>query len=615
MVANLVQFARELKNQIPIEQVIGDSIPNLRRVGRNYKGLCPFHDEKTPSFHVNPEMGIYKCFGCQASGDVIKFVQEFEKIDFRLAVESLARRFNVPIPEFEREQTGEQRDEAERTRQTLLAVCKLAEAWFIGQLWNHAAAGAAREYLHSRGLSDQQIRDYRLGFAPAEYEAFLREAKRRGYSAARVAEAGLAIQKDNGRFMDRFRNRIIFPITDPAGQVVAFGGRLMEGEGPKYLNSSDSPIFHKGKLLYGLASAREAIRDEKKVILLEGYMDWIALHSHGLRNALAGLGTAFTEDHARYLRRITAEVVLHYDGDEAGQNASYKAAAFLLAQGLKVRVADLPADDDPDSFIRKNGADASRALLENAKPAMDFFLERAMRSFPTTKPEGKSEAVEFLSPLLSAIRDPVLNDAYLHRTAGRFGLDAAVLRKALAKRKGDRVGDDSASQKPAASRAEAIDRCELGLLHLLLFHVERLEFFERIDAALFAHELTRALFNKIWEKAQDIREGESRPENWLVISSSDEEKTLLTEILFLESRLAGGEFKIPEGSLGEDRIARSVEELRIQLRRKRSRQDRAAQRARTTSSGFEDNRDLKAAIHHVGELVVQEHNAHFGDGD
>lgn len=449
MAANLVEFAQDLKNRLSIEQVIGDVLPSLRRAGRTWKANCPFHDEKTPSFNVSPERGFYHCFGCGVSGDAIKFVMEFEKVDFRMAVETLARRYRIPIPDFEKGLPAEARDERERTKDRLMAAHLAAERFFMDQLASPAGE-AARDYLAGRGLTPDQVREYRLGYAPDEWEALIRHLRGSGFAPELLVEGGLAVAREgSGRYTDRFRGRVMFPIRDGQGRVVAFGGRTLgkDERGPKYLNSADSPIFHKGRLLYGFDAAREAIREAGAAVLLEGYMDWIALHSAGVRNAVAGLGTAFGEDQARLLSRVTETVVLHYDGDAAGRKAMLRSAELLLARGLDVRVAALPDGHDPDSFVRERGLGATRELIAGAEKAIDHFTTDALARFPFASPEGKAAIVDHLAPLLLAISDPVLRAGYVQRTAARVGLDAATFERGLAARR--KRGHDLPSASPS----------------------------------------------------------------------------------------------------------------------------------------------------------------------
>ena len=362
---SLRDFVEQVKDAIPLDQLVAEHVPSLTRAGMNFKGLCPFHNEKTPSFHVKPDMGFYHCFGCGAHGDHLTFVQEMEKIDFKLALEQLARRAGMQMPAlgFGDRPTPDDQRRLDQLRE----LCNWAEEFFIEQLRAHERGGLARDYLRGRGLSEEQVREYRLGYAPAGWDVLIKAAERRGWKPETLVEAGLAVHhEDTGNMTDRFRDRVIFPIADRVGQTVAFAGRLIEDrEGaPKYINSADTPIFHKSDLLYGLRDAREAIRKTGEVTLLEGYMDWIAMHRHGLGNVLAGMGTALTEQQARMLRGMTGRVNLLYDGDEAGRKAMLRGAQLLLRQGLDVRAAVLPAEHDPDSYLQAEGTQAMRELVE-----------------------------------------------------------------------------------------------------------------------------------------------------------------------------------------------------------------------------------------------------------
>lgn len=590
MPANLVEFAQELKRQVPIEQLLADYLPSLQKRGKSYKALCPFHEEKTASFHVHPEFAFYHCFGCHARGDAIKFVQEFEKIDFRLAVERIAKRFGIPVPEFDTRRSPEERDAAHRRREILQAICRLAEEFYIAQLKTHSKGKAAVEYLQSRGLIPDQIQHYRLGFAPPSYEAFLDFAGSRGYKPESVAEAGLAIQKDSGGFIDRFRNRIMFPIADQHGEVVAFGGRLMDGEGPKYLNSADTPLFHKGKLLYGLVHSREAIREQNRAILLEGYMDWIALHSHGIKNVVAGLGTAFTDDQARLLRRMTQETVLLYDGDEAGQKAMFRATELLLAQGLGVRAAELPAEHDPDSFIRAEGAGAMRELIDRSPTAIDYFLDRALAVHGHATPESKTQVAEALMPLVAAIKDPILKESYLNHLASQLSLSVSTLHEAIQRKQraprrrpepleGSEADDETGhAEALSAVRPAGIpfDRMECYLLHFMIGNIGRWDLFCDLDDDLIQDGSLKLLFSKVHAAARAVESGQSPPEDWFNLCNSDAETVAMDYILSLGGILASGELRQGYESFDAEQLTEEFHQTVSRLRRRRMQRERTS---------------------------------------
>jgi len=627
---NLVEFAQELKRQVPIDQLIGEYVPSLQRRGSSIKALCPFHEEKTPSFTVNPEFGFYHCFGCGAHGTAIKFIQEFEKVDFRLAVETLARRFDVAIPEFKGQLSPEKRDEAEQRRKLLLEICRLAQKYFVHQLWNHPQGEGARAYLASRGLSDEQIKTYELGLAPAGYEAFLKVARKHGYKDSSVAEAGLASAKDRGGHIDRFRNRIIFPIHDARGDVVAFGGRLVDGEGPKYLNSADTPLFHKGQLLYGLKAARPAIRDTGRAVLVEGYMDWIALHSNGIENVVAGLGTAFGPEQARLLSRMTSEVIVLYDGDEAGQKAMFRAGEHLLGQGLSAFGAGLPADDDPDTFIRAHGAEAMQQKIADAPPVIEFFLERALERFPSGTAQDKIQAVEFLAPLLRAIPKPEHREAFASELRVRLGIhQAEVFTQGVQRGRGwgseeaPRPGrpPSAAGARPAESapggapgpnlapeglRAE--DRLQLRYLNRLVSYVEHWEYFEDADAELFTHREYVAVFTRIHATARDVREGAPPPDDWLAVCEDETERQILIRALMFEELYLSGELQKREPELSPEERAKEFQELKTRLRRLKKRRLRSEQthRFRLQPASYEEDRPHLARFVDHSKSVIRE---------
>ena len=540
------EFAQQLKGQLSIDQLVAEYVPTLAKKGSSFKGLCPFHKEKTPSFHVHPEYEFYHCFGCGAHGDLIKFVEEIEKVDFMGAIELLARRCGVTLPSF---RPGVERSEADEQHRALLReVCAWGEEFFIQQLESHPRGRIAREYLHRRGLTDEEIAHYRLGYAPEGWDTLLRTAAARSWREETVAEAGLASRKESGGFLDRFRDRVMFPIEDRQGQVVAFAGRLLndEIEAAKYINSAETPIFKKGQLLYGIARSREAIRDRESVILLEGYMDWLALHRLGLGNALAGMGTALTDDQARLIRRMTRRVFLLYDGDEAGRKAMFRATELLLRQGLEVRGAVLSAGEDPDSFIQSNGTQAMRNLLDEAPSAIDYFIESIAAETDLGRPESKAEAVGQLAPLLLAMEDPTLREGYIVRAAQRLLLRPETLEKALRRRSGrvrrPVVVETQGAEEPADPLRTA-PRSEQNLLFILLVAMDLCDAVETISTEWFSHEALRTLFERIAQTRRDVREGADPPSGPFALSRNEIEKQWISHLLLLPEQRFGGEVK------------------------------------------------------------------------
>jgi DNA primase len=422
---------QEIRERADIVQVVGERVA-LKKAGVRYVGLCPFHQEKTPSFSVHPGLGIFKCFGCGEAGDVISFVMKFEDRPFVEVVRGLAERYGVALPVVE----GSPRDaalarEAKDERERLYHLNELATRFYHELLLKDPAAREARDYLARRGVSDESVRRFRLGFAPAAWDVTVGFFRSKKLDLDLGVTLGLVQEKERGGYYDRFRNRILFPIIGVRGEILGFGGRqLAEGDGPKYLNSPASPIFHKGRTLYGLNIASKAVRVSGTLLVVEGYLDLIALCQAGVENVVATLGTALTEDHVALLRRHAREVLVLFDGDEAGVHAAQKSAELLLRGGLSARVVELPPGDDPDTFVQREGREAFDRSVATAKPILEFVLESlAVRSSGT--PAGKAGCVEALRPLLDAVTHPVERALYVAKVSDRLGVPEEAIRELL----------------------------------------------------------------------------------------------------------------------------------------------------------------------------------------
>ncbi|NDH61195.1 MAG: DNA primase, partial [Alphaproteobacteria bacterium] len=381
-------FLDELRARLSLSDVVGRKVSLKRRSGREYAGLCPFHNEKSPSFTVNDKKGFYHCFGCGEHGDAVGFVMKTEGLSFPESVEKLAREVNLPVPRA----TPAERERAERAS-TLQEVVELAARWFQKQLRLPVGRNGL-DYLRGRGLSEETIDDFRLGFAPDTRDGLLAALKRENVPIDKIVEAGLAIQPEDKREpYDRFRGRVMFPINDRRGRVIAFGGRVMGTGEPKYLNSPETPLFHKGANLYCLDRARLAVTKDQPVIVAEGYMDVIALHGAGFTGSVAPLGTALTEGQLGELWKLADEPFLCFDGDNAGRRAASRAAERalpLLRAGKSLRFLALPAGEDPDSVIRARGADAIRRVLELARPLSDVVWDMETEGKPADTPERRA---------------------------------------------------------------------------------------------------------------------------------------------------------------------------------------------------------------------------------
>ena len=402
-----------------IVELIGERV-QLRRVGRNFMGRCPFHEEKTPSFSVNAERQFYHCFSCKVGGDAFKFVQEIEKVGFLEAVELLSRRAGIPVPE---------RRAGERGKRALVLEALEAAATAYEQWLGDPEMGAsARAYLERRGIARETQRTFRLGLAPAGWEALVGRLRGK-FSDEVLLEARLAGRKEGGRStFDWFRNRLMVPLIAPGGAVLGFGARAFGDEQPKYLNSSESTVYHKGQFLFGLEQARRAVKPEGEMVVVEGYFDAIAMHQAGITNTVATSGTALTSDHARALKRMVRGLALTYDGDAAGQQAMLRSLGVLLAEGLDVVVVDLPAGEDPDSLVRRAGVDGWSRVREGAYDAVEFVQRHVLRTSPGGDP--RERALQVVVRMLVGVKDAIRHRLLVERASQVFGLAEGVIARA-----------------------------------------------------------------------------------------------------------------------------------------------------------------------------------------
>ena len=401
-------FLDELAVRNPIEEVVGQYV-NLKRSGSNLFGLCPFHGEKTPSFSVAPDKGIYYCFGCHKGGGVINFEMEIEGLSYPDAVRALAQRAGMEVPE------DEQYRDRYRKQERLWALSKEAARYFVSQLYAPAGAEGLR-YARSRGMSKGTLTRFGIGFAPNSWDGLCKAMQAKGYTEEELKGAGLvSVSEKNGSIFDRFRNRLMFPIIDVRGNVIGFGGRVMDDSKPKYLNSPETEIFNKRKNLFALNVAKKTKLGF--LILVEGYMDAIALHQYGFDCAVASLGTSLTEEHATLLSRYTEQVVLIYDGDEAGQNATKRAIPMLERAGLQVKVLQMRDAKDPDEFLKKFGADRFKLLLEESSNRVEYQLRSIQKKYDLNVDEERVKFISEAAELVSTLGSAVQREVYGNRVA------------------------------------------------------------------------------------------------------------------------------------------------------------------------------------------------------
>jgi DNA primase len=422
-------FIDELKAHADIVQVVQERVP-LRRAGSSWKGLCPFHGEKTPSFNVHGDQGYFKCFGCGVGGDVIKFVELYEKLSFPEAVRQLASRFGLQVPEPEQSREDA---EASRDRETLLKIHEVAAAWFREQLATPAGA-AARRLLAERGVTAEMIERQGIGYAPSPRESLKRHLLAAGFSPAVLMKSGLVVQRDSGTVVDRFRTRIMIPIHRDNGAIIAFGGRAMEaGQQPKYLNSPETAIYVKGRTLYGLHLSKTAITRTKHAVMVEGYFDWAQAYHAGITNVVASSGTALTPAQVRLLKRFASKVVLSFDPDAAGQGAAARSSELLVSEGFQVNVAMLPAGDDPDNFIRKQGAAAYQERLRTSTPYLEYLLDRTAASHDFNRDDSRREFLQAMLTIAARIPDAAARDQFADRLAHKARITEEVVRAEIRK--------------------------------------------------------------------------------------------------------------------------------------------------------------------------------------
>ncbi len=599
-----------------IVDVIGSYVP-LKKAGANFTALCPFHKEKTPSFNVNPQKQIFHCFGCHKGGDVFTFVKEYENIGFMDAVRRLAERARIPL---EFENTPGAQESRDLKHQLLEIHEQLTQRW-QNCLASEAAGQLARHYLAQRGVSAEAIKLFRLGAAPDAWDDTVNWARSKKFDLATVEKAGVIIAKEREvaegasaaaeapppsaiRYYDRFRGRLMFPICDEQGRVVAFSGRVLAGDDPrKYVNSPETPIFTKSKIFFGLDKSKRPILDAGFAIICEGQLDLIACFTNGVQNIVAPQGTAFTDQHARILKRYTNEVVLCFDSDNAGQKATVHALDHLLAAGLAMRVAVVPAPHDPDSFIKANGGAAFSEIIKNAKGFFDYYLQRLRVENDSTTDKGRMQIVRSMLIALRKTNNRVLIDKHAHDLTFQLGLSFSSIREEYHKIENESPEqptntEESIESDLSAEEAARPSLTEFHLLKLLLVH-------EELAGWAVAHLNTEWIVHPAVRQIVDLRLAAQEHETWhslaefLDACESPVQRSLITEAVagdrkipnpetqladvtlklrnqFLERQVAALTLQISQPATGEDE---RVELMREQMRLKEQKRAPLAEKA------------------------------------
>jgi DNA primase len=489
------QFIDDLRLQASILQVVQEYVP-LKRAGTSYKGLCPFHSEKTPSFNVMPEKGFFHCFGCNAGGDVFKFVELHEKIGFQDAVRMLAQKFGVAIPD-DREGDDSRRDAG--LRESLLKMHEVSVAYFREQL-GAPVGGRARQQLKDRGISAQTVDQLALGFAPGARDGLKKQLLAQGFAPELIAQSGLVVQREAGELVDRFRNRLMVPICRDTGSVIGFGGRQMDPDqgGPKYLNSPETAIYSKGRTLYGLNLTKGAIRKGGFAVMVEGYFDFAQVFQSEAAPAVASCGTALTSQQAQLLRRFTRKIVLSFDPDAAGRGAVARSCELLVAEGFDVNVVMLDKGDDPDTFIRRHGGDQYRRRLRSSRPYLEHLLDEAASGLDFRHDESRRQFLNKMLTVAARIPDAAARDQFADRIAHKAKVTEGVVRAEIRKAAVDRRTEVTARELPTFGQLKYAEKGLIwGLVHATSASMEAL-------SALDPDDLTTLAAREVFEVARSL---------------------------------------------------------------------------------------------------------------
>lgn len=560
------QVIEQVRHASDVVDVIGSYFP-LKRAGANFRALCPFHKEKTPSFHVHPGKQIWHCFGCGKGGDVFKFVMEYEHLDFLAAVRRLAERAGIAV-ELEEQGAAVSRDE----KAVLYRLHDDVASYFQENL---AKAAVAQRYLEKRKISREVARRWRIGYATDAWDGLLQWAVGKNYSPELLVTAGLALASERGGYYDRFRGRLIFSICDEQGRVIGFSGRILtdEKDQPKYVNSPETAIFQKGRVLFALDRAKRAILEEKSAILCEGQIDTIACHEAGLENVVAPQGTALTEQQARILKRYAEEVVLMYDADAAGQNAIVRSAEPLWEAGLALKVVVIPGRDDPDSFLRAHGAAALKNLVTESQSFFVYLLERLSEQHNPRSERGKLQIVRQMAEWLVRIPSPVLLATYAQQTAQRLEVPEESVRQELRKLQRHQRGQERTpiGVEPTGLDTETLPAqpAEVMLLQLILEDVRIADMaLERLETAWLTGSTAGRLIEKVL--ARHSRGEWDGPHSLMGAHANDEETRLLAELAVKKLPTQSSQAAATDCLVALERgwVDRRLNELRKHLRRK-----------------------------------------------
>ncbi|MBW2066638.1 MAG: DNA primase [Deltaproteobacteria bacterium] len=546
----------EIRRAVDIVDLIGQFV-RLKKAGQNYVGLCPFHSEKDPSFTVSPSKAMFHCFGCKKGGDVFAFWMEYYKMSFAEAMRDLAEKYHIPLPKGS--DRGPDRDKGDLKRE-LYRLNQLAAEYYHHALMESKEGGPCNDYLEKRGISKDIVREFKIGFAPNKWDGLTRYLTTKNEDMEKAVQAGLIISGKKGGYYDRFRGRVIFPILDLKERVVGFGARVLDNTLPKYINTPDTPIFHKGELLYGLHAAHRRIREAGRAVIVEGYTDVLSLRLHGFNEAVATLGTALTNHHIRALKGYAREAIVIFDSDTAGRSAALKSLSHFLKEGLPPKVVILPEKEDPDSFVNKHGVKGFLALLEQGMPMFDYYLDSKL-SGKDDQIEAKLESLQDIFALLADLKSEAQRSFYVRRIAGALNVSETAISRELQKSRfgtSFETGSHKAQDKYSVNRAKNLDDCYL--LNIVVHHPDIAERLLNKDIRfLLSDPLVLEIFQcvvKIYKL-----EGKISPESVLESLETDEARGRLREALMSPSMFSrdmaqqavtGFEDKIQRRKLAEE---------------------------------------------------------------
>ncbi|MFH1641225.1 MAG: DNA primase [Candidatus Omnitrophota bacterium] len=506
----------DILNRVDIVEMISGYIP-LKRAGRNFKALCPFHHEKTASFMVSADRQIYRCFGCGAGGNAFNFLMQYERLEFLEAVQTLARKVGVVLPQ-------EQRQDS-KTASLVTQLYKINElaAMFYENIMNSSSGAAVKNYLIKRGIKEETQKLFKLGFAPDRWDALINHLRAKNIGLASIEKAGLILAKENGGYYDRFRNRIIFPISDIKSRPLGFGARVLDNSLPKYINSPETPIYVKGRNLYGLNFSKDAIRDSDQVVIVEGYLDLIVPYQEGVHNIVASLGTALTYEQVRLLKRYTRNVVMVFDPDEAGRLAALRTLDIFIEEDIFVKVVSLSEGFDPDLFVRKNGIDSLRSKIENAENLFDYQLKILKSRNNIKKEEGKRRIADEMLLTIRKVKNEISRAEYIKRLAEELEVEECYVRDEFNKLKEPRVHSGPAA--PIEKSKSNVNATEKLLIKLMLEENALInEIRNTLEPADFQDERTSRIVSILFDL---VEQGKNVEPSKLISSLGDDSITQL----------------------------------------------------------------------------------------